>query len=73
VWRTHHFEGKIDGVVFAAAAALGFITAHNLLFASGGVEGFVLCRAASGARAPVLRVAGWGLRVSAIRSAYPRK
>src|SRR5688500_15609802 len=29
VWRSRHFHEAFDGVVYAAAAALGFISAHN--------------------------------------------
>ncbi len=61
VWRTHYFEGKIDGVVFAAASALGFITAHNVaLFAAQGVDGLVLCRALLAVPAHVFFAAAWG-------------
>jgi protease prsW family protein len=61
VWRTHYFEGKIDGVVFAAASALGFITAHNVaLFAAQGVDGLLLCRALLAVPAHVFFAATWG-------------
>ena len=61
VWRTHHFEGKIDGVVFAAASALGFITAHNLeLFVASGVDGLTLCRALLAVPAHLFFAATWG-------------
>ncbi len=61
VWRTRHFEAKIDGVVFAAAAALGFITAHNLeLLATQGTDGLVLCRALLAVPAHLFFAASWG-------------
>lgn len=61
VWRTRHFEAKIDGVVFAAAAALGFITAHNVeLLATQGTDGLVLCRALLAVPAHVFFAASWG-------------
>jgi RsiW-degrading membrane proteinase PrsW (M82 family) len=61
VWRTHHFEGKIDGVVFAAASALGFITAHNLeLFVASGASGLTLCRALLAVPAHLFFAATWG-------------
>ncbi len=74
VWRTHHFEGKIDGVVFAAAAALGFITAHNLeLFASSGVDGLVLCRALLAVPAHLFFAATWGYALGREASATSQR
>jgi RsiW-degrading membrane proteinase PrsW (M82 family) len=61
VWRTRHFEAKIDGVVFAAAAALGFITAHNVeLFVTRGTDWLVLCRALLAVPAHLFFAASWG-------------
>lgn len=61
VWRTRHFEAKIDGVVFAAAAALGFVTAHNaaFLFAKG-VDALQIGRALLAVPAHLFFAASWG-------------
>jgi hypothetical protein len=60
-WRTRYFEAKIDGVVFAAAAALGFISAHNVeLFLSQGTDGLVICRALLAVPAHLFFAATWG-------------
>ena len=61
VWRTHHFDSKLDGVVFAAAAALGFITAHNVeLVVAQGADGLVLLRALLAVPAHLFFAATWG-------------
>ena len=61
VWRTHHFEAKIDGVLFAAAAALGFISAHNVeFFASHGTDWLVLSRALLAVPGHLFFAASWG-------------
>lgn len=61
VWRTRHFEAKLDGVVFAAAAALGFISAHNVaLLWTRGTDWLVLCRALLAVPAHLFFAASWG-------------
>ena len=32
VWRSRHFHEAFDGVLYASAAALGFVTVHNAFF-----------------------------------------
>jgi RsiW-degrading membrane proteinase PrsW (M82 family) len=32
VWRSRHFHEPIDGIVYAAAAALGFVCAHSAVY-----------------------------------------
>ena len=61
VWRTRHFEAKLDGVIFASAAALGFISAHNVeLVLSKGTDWLVLGRALLAVPAHLFFAASWG-------------
>lgn len=60
-WRTRHFEAKLDGVIFASAAALGFITAHNVeLVLAKGTAWLVLGRALLAVPAHLFFAASWG-------------
>jgi PrsW family intramembrane metalloprotease len=60
-WRTRYFEAKLDGVIFASAAALGFITAHNVeLVLAHGTGWLVLGRALLAVPAHLFFAASWG-------------
>jgi RsiW-degrading membrane proteinase PrsW (M82 family) len=61
VWRSSRFKGPRDGVLFASAAALGFISIHNAeLFSFGGVEPIDLVRGLLAVPAHVFFAASWG-------------
>ena len=61
VWRTRYFEAKLDGVIFASAAALGFVTAHNgELVLMHGTGWLALGRALLAVPAHLFFAASWG-------------
>jgi RsiW-degrading membrane proteinase PrsW (M82 family) len=61
VWRSRHFRTPIDGIVYAAAAALGFISAHNAVFLlSGGASLIQVARALIAVPAHLFFAAMWG-------------
>lgn len=60
-FRSPYFETPTDGIIYAAAAALGFVTAHDLAFLAGeGATPLNALRAALGAPAHVLIASAWG-------------
>jgi RsiW-degrading membrane proteinase PrsW (M82 family) len=60
VWRSRHFHEAFDGVVYAAAAALGFISAHNAWFLWGKPPGIDTLRAWLAVPAYMFFAASWG-------------
>lgn len=61
VWRTSYFDSKLDGVIFASAAALGFITAHNVeLVLAHGTGWLTLGRALLAVPAHLFFAGAWG-------------
>lgn len=61
-WRSRRFATARDGVLYATAVALGFVSAHNVqLFAAGGVHPLDACRALLAAPAHVFFAGAWGL------------
>jgi RsiW-degrading membrane proteinase PrsW (M82 family) len=60
VWRSRHFHEAFDGIVYASAAALGFVTAHNATFLWGRALGFDLARALLAVPAHLFFAAVWG-------------
>lgn len=74
VWRTRHFEARLDGVVFASAAALGFISAHNVeLVLSKGTAWLVLGRALLALPAHLFFAASWGYALGREASAVSQR
>ncbi|APR75014.1 Hypothetical protein A7982_00360 [Minicystis rosea] len=60
-WRTRFFASARDGVLFGAAAALGFVTAHNAeLFRHAGASMLDVGRALLATPAHVFFAAAWG-------------
>ncbi|MFS8066220.1 MAG: PrsW family glutamic-type intramembrane protease, partial [Byssovorax sp.] len=73
-WRTRHFEAKLDGVIFASAAALGFISAHNVeLVLSKGTDWLVLGRALLAVPAHLFFAASWGYALGREASAASQR
>ena len=73
VWRSRHFEAPIDGLVYAAAAALGFISAHNLeFFISEGATGIHAARALLAVPAHLFFAAAWGVALGRAARARAR-
>lgn len=61
VWRSRYFHAPIDGIVYASAGALGFISAHNAVFLWGaGVLSIDLLRALLAVPAHLFFAAVWG-------------
>jgi RsiW-degrading membrane proteinase PrsW (M82 family) len=60
VWRSRHFHESFDGIVYASAAALGFVTVHNAFFLWGRALGFDLVRALLALPAHLFFAAMWG-------------
>jgi RsiW-degrading membrane proteinase PrsW (M82 family) len=61
-WRSPRFATAGDGVLYATAVALGFVSAHNVgLFAAGGVHPLDVGRALLAAPAHVFFAGAWGL------------
>ncbi|MFO0759714.1 MAG: PrsW family glutamic-type intramembrane protease [Byssovorax sp.] len=61
VWRSRFFEAPIDGVIYAAAAGLGFVSAHDALFlAQSSGASLDLARALLAAPAHLFFAALWG-------------
>jgi len=60
VWRSRHFHEAFDGVVYASAAALGAISAHNAVFLWSRALTFDLCRALIAVPAQLFFAAVWG-------------
>jgi RsiW-degrading membrane proteinase PrsW (M82 family) len=61
-WRSPRFATAGDGVLYATAVALGFVSAHNAeLFAAGGVHPLDAGRALLAAPAHVFFAGAWGL------------
>jgi RsiW-degrading membrane proteinase PrsW (M82 family) len=61
VWRSRHFAAPIEGVAFASAAALGFVSAHDAVFLSAQpLTGANLARALLAPPAHVFFAAAWG-------------
>lgn len=61
VWRSRYFHEPIDGIVYASAGALGFITAHNAVFLWGAdVFGIDAVRALLAVPAHLFFAAAWG-------------
>jgi hypothetical protein len=60
-WRSPRFTSAGDGVLYASAVGLGFVSVHNAeLFASGGVAPVDALRALLAAPAHVFFAAAWG-------------
>ncbi len=60
-WRTQRLATAGDGVLYASAAGLGFVTVHNAeLFSAGGVAHIDIVRALLAAPAHVFFAAAWG-------------
>jgi RsiW-degrading membrane proteinase PrsW (M82 family) len=58
--RNKHFNEQIDGIIYAAAAALGFATFENIFFITDVGEFIILLRGPVSALAHVLFAAMWG-------------
>ncbi len=60
-WRSRYFAAPADGVLFGAAAALGFVSAHDAgLLATGGFAALDAARAILAAPAHLFFGAAWG-------------
>jgi RsiW-degrading membrane proteinase PrsW (M82 family) len=62
VWRSRYFDAPIDGVIYAAAGALGFVTAHNAFYLFAVIpNGFgAVLRAAVAVPAHLFFAGAWG-------------
>ncbi len=61
VWRSRHFQEPFDGIVYASAAALGFVSAHNAVFLWGrALPSVDLARALLAVPAHVFFAGIWG-------------
>ena len=59
VWRSHHFDEAMDGLVYGAAAGAGFALAENLAYMQGAPE-VILARGPIATGAHVLFATLWG-------------
>jgi RsiW-degrading membrane proteinase PrsW (M82 family) len=79
VWRSRYFEAPLDGVAYAAAAGLGFATAHDVVFLFlQGPSPINLGRALLAAPAHLFFAALWGYALgrdakAAARAGAPQK
>jgi RsiW-degrading membrane proteinase PrsW (M82 family) len=62
-----HFDEPVDGLVYAAAAALGFATLENLLYMLHGGPGLILMRGPVTTLGHVLFSAPWGYAMAVKR------
>jgi RsiW-degrading membrane proteinase PrsW (M82 family) len=61
VMRSRHFREPLDGVMFASAAAIGFISAHNVVFlATQPPSGIAFLRAMLAVPAHIFFAIAWG-------------
>lgn len=71
VWRSRHFRTPIDGIIYGAAAALGFISAHNAVFLlPGGASLLDAARALIAVPAHLFFAATWGYMLGRERSKH---
>jgi hypothetical protein len=73
-WRTRFFASPRDGVLFGAAAALGFVSAHNVALAWSAGAALDVARGLAAAPAHVFFGAAWGFALGreAQRGTPPR-
>lgn len=61
VLRSRHFREPVDGIIYASAAALGFIAAHNAVYlALGEPSGLAVLRALLAVPAHLFLAGAWG-------------
>ncbi len=68
-WRHQEFDEPLDGVIYSAAAALGFAAVENLIYLSRNDASLVLLRGPLSNPGHALFSALWGLSLSRVRSA----
>jgi RsiW-degrading membrane proteinase PrsW (M82 family) len=73
VWRKHHFDEPLDGVVYGATASLGFATLENLLYVGKYGLGTAVVRAVSAVPGHAFTGVVMGAFVGRARFAPPDK
>lgn len=68
-WRHQEFDEPLDGVIYSAAAALGFAAVENIIYLSRSDASLVLLRGPLSNPGHALFSALWGLSLSRARSA----
>lgn len=68
-WRHQEFDEPLDGVIYSAAAALGFAAAENIIYLSQNDPSLVLLRGPLSNPGHALFSALWGLSLSRVRAA----
>lgn len=68
-WRHQEFDEPLDGVIYSAAAALGFAAAENIVYLSQNDPALVLLRGPLSNPGHALFSAVWGLSLSRVRAA----